>query len=331
MLLKAQTEVILDNTFYMDDQVKFSNPVPYVLNPDSTVSFLVMYCVFVCTFFGMIGLIMIFSNKLFKQQQQSAASDSNMSETKYFTIKIMSTLVTLFLTFLQIPFLMLLFQGFICGEDATTVEYSLPSITCGSTDSQALRAGSGITLVVFLTFSLLELTIYTQTKVDSKIPWSKVQQSSNYLISTARMTIKVILVASFIFDKQGESKPQYLLPCFVILLYLLSKSFTDSMYFMRRIQIASSFYDIFIATHLFLISIHILTSQRQSVLTTFIFMLNSLLFAALYNYLQESMRFSVLENGSQLIHSESVSASLVYFSRLQQLIDSNCREGNLVV
>ena len=66
MLLKAQTEVIIDNTFYMDDQVKFSNPVPYVLNPDSTVSFLVMYCVFVCTFFGMIGLIMIFSNKLFK-------------------------------------------------------------------------------------------------------------------------------------------------------------------------------------------------------------------------------------------------------------------------
>ena len=60
-------------------------------------------------------------------------------------------------------------------------------------------------------------------------------------------------------------------------------------------------------------------------------MLNSLLFAALYNYIQESMRFSVLENGTQLIHSESVSASLVYFSRLQQLIDSNCREDNLVV
>ena len=82
---------------------------------------------------------------------------------------------------------------------------------------------------------------------------------------------------------------------------------------------------------MFFVSIHILTALRQSVSTTFIFMLNSLLFAILYIVLQESMRLHTLDRGAEIIKKGSVSNSIVYFFRLQQLIDRRKRHENLIV
>ena len=100
---------------------------------------------------------------------------------------------------------------------------------------------------------------------------------------------------------------------------------------MPRIQIASTTYDIFVATHMFFIPIHILTALRQSVSTTFIFLLNALLTAFLYNYLQESKRLRLIKNGPDVVRNGSVSTCLVYFYRLQQMIDKNERADNFIV
>ena len=94
---------------------------------------------------------------------------------------------------------------------------------------------SVVTLIFYLAFTLVELPLYSSLKVDSKIPWSRVHQSSDYLISIGRTAIRVILVASFVFDKQGSQKPKFLLTCLGLLLYLLLRGFTDSMYVNNRI------------------------------------------------------------------------------------------------
>ena len=78
----------------------------------------------------MISIMLLFASKFFKQQLSATSDHMNMSETKDYVIKLLSTLVTLFLTFLQIPFLMLIFQGFLCGDATSEV---MEEITCGST------------------------------------------------------------------------------------------------------------------------------------------------------------------------------------------------------
>lgn len=60
-------------------------------------------------------------------------------------------------------------------------------------------------------------------------------------------------------------------------------------------------------------------------------MLNSLLFAVLYLVLQESLRLFILDKGADTVKKGSVSSSIVYFFRLQQLIDRNKRHENLIV
>ena len=73
MLLKSQTNVILDYTFKIDDYIKFSNPVPYVMTPDSSESFLVMYSVFIGMFYAIFCLVSSFANYFYKYQQKSAS------------------------------------------------------------------------------------------------------------------------------------------------------------------------------------------------------------------------------------------------------------------
>ena len=93
----------------MEDYVKFANPVPYVLGTRLTQSYLVMYCLFVSIFYALIFLIIMSASWVFKQKKNSLAFDSlEMNGTKEIVIKVTSTLVTLYLTFLQIPFMMLL-------------------------------------------------------------------------------------------------------------------------------------------------------------------------------------------------------------------------------
>lgn len=63
-------------------------------------------------------------------------------------IQVLSIFMSLFIFILQIPFITILLQGFLCDEDANEM-YTLPDIKC-----------EGLTHKIFLLFSSIALTLY---------------------------------------------------------------------------------------------------------------------------------------------------------------------------
>jgi hypothetical protein len=124
MIQSAQTALILDTTFRMDDITKWSNPALYFIDTDysgkdavegvsgSNKAFFTTYGVACALFYFMLFTNLIFANTFFK-----AVKQENYQESVKIIIKILSTLQFLFLSYLAVPFMTLLFQAFQCDED----------------------------------------------------------------------------------------------------------------------------------------------------------------------------------------------------------------------
>jgi hypothetical protein len=108
----GQTVVLRDNTWRLDDFVRFANPVLFLLSEDRKELFLITYWAATAFFYLMIFTLIIFGNHLHDQLMNSVTTEGFK-----FVIKSSQLLMFLFITVAQIPFITLLFQGFLCEEN----------------------------------------------------------------------------------------------------------------------------------------------------------------------------------------------------------------------
>jgi hypothetical protein len=87
-----------------------------------------MYAVLISLFYALLSTMLLSANHF-----HSLHRNSCLSESGKYAVKGIAFTVLMYLTFLRIPFLIILMQGFLCGE-STDVEYGLSTLTCDSTE-----------------------------------------------------------------------------------------------------------------------------------------------------------------------------------------------------
>ncbi|TNV87925.1 hypothetical protein FGO68_gene15701 [Halteria grandinella] len=280
MLSSKQILTIEDNLVRMDNLVMFAIPSLYYLNADNQSNFYNTYWAVVGLFYGVIAFYLGLGPIMFK------AIKRNQLNSQFEGLKIMNqvlaNIVLILVTIAQVPIFTLLFQGFLCDEDPLQ-DYSIPGVSCGDSTHQLYVLFSAITFILYIAFSYTVFILKHSERLGSPHPWA----SNNSIIPLVKAAIKLILTASFILDKNAEYKSGVAFGALALVLYKLIKRFRDSIYFNRRIQYTSTSLDIIIAYHLVFVNIHLVAHEIQSVSTIFIFLLNSLIFLALFGALQE--------------------------------------------
>ena len=74
MLNHAQTKAIADETFRMDEIVKFSNPALYLLHETGRSGYIAGYSIVVCLFFMVVGVLVVLGDYFYKLMKESASN-----------------------------------------------------------------------------------------------------------------------------------------------------------------------------------------------------------------------------------------------------------------
>lgn len=119
MLEKAQESTVIDSTFQIDNIFKFTNPPLYSINSSSNVAYLMFYAGFAGLLYLLLIFVFLFTKILFQKTKKET-----LTEGIKLLINSLSVINLLFLTVFQVPFFIVLFQGFRCGEDSLK-EYSM--------------------------------------------------------------------------------------------------------------------------------------------------------------------------------------------------------------
>lgn len=96
----------------------------------------------------MIGMLM-FAEKSFR-----ALNRDDLKDGSSLAIKVLSFVVTLFLSIFFLPMLILNIQGFLCNEDKDDY-YVIDEIKCKSVLNEVLTIISTITMVLFIMFCFI--------------------------------------------------------------------------------------------------------------------------------------------------------------------------------
>ncbi|TNV87781.1 hypothetical protein FGO68_gene3040 [Halteria grandinella] len=287
MLSKIQLTTIQNNLFRMDEFAKFAIPNLYYLNSDGEDDFYSTYWVATGIFYGVIALYFGLGPILFKIHKQSQQSEAfkiltlilaNIGKDEFDKILI---IVLILVTLAQVPIFTLLFQGFLCDEDPLQ-DYTIPSVSCGNSKHQLYVLFSIITLLLYIGLTCIVFILKHSERLGSTQPWA----AFNSTFPLVKVGVKLILSASFILDKKAEYKSEVAFAALGLILYKLIRRFRDSVYFNRQVHKTSTSLDIILAYHLLFINIHLVAHELQSVSTVFIFLLNSLVFVALYQAVQ---------------------------------------------
>lgn len=107
-------------------------------------------------------------------------------------------------------------QGYKCGEDSS-LPYVIREIECFSLEHQLLITFSTISLIVYLAFLFIESLLYTSNSYESSLPWCSLERN----LSLVRILIKLVLTASFVFDKQGQIRGPVDLVCSMLSLFVV--------------------------------------------------------------------------------------------------------------
>lgn len=113
----------------------------------------------------------------------------------------MSVLMACYLFIFQIPFLQLLFQGYLCDEDLTAAGSSLmlADMPCDGTLIYITRLVSSLILAAYFIFMYLQGSMYNCCNLETTLPWGNLDGTLRNL----RALQKLLLSVTFIFDKQG--------------------------------------------------------------------------------------------------------------------------------
>lgn len=170
---------------------------------------------------------------------------------------------------------------------------------------------SALTLLIYISFAYLQLTLHQSTDVHTEIPWSSFDRN----VLTIKLLIKVVLVCSFIFDKGAVDKGIVLMVVFFVMLYVLYRRFVDAIIFDGRVHVISMSLDVVNSYHMFFVASHTLLDSPQFVYTVVIFLLNSLIFVLLLVGCYEYRVTAQLEDAGFLDKASEI-MSEVYFLRV---------------
>jgi hypothetical protein len=100
-------------------------------------------------FIAFLIVMFLVANRAFE-----GSKNEDLKEGEKLLIKILSIVMTLFLFILQMPFITVLLQGYICDEDPN-IPYTLPGITCDSLNHRLLVVFSTFALTMYVIFLVL--------------------------------------------------------------------------------------------------------------------------------------------------------------------------------
>ncbi|TNV74753.1 hypothetical protein FGO68_gene423 [Halteria grandinella] len=307
----AQTIEIKDTVWRMDEQVKFANPALYILSAGNKDEYLTAYWVMSAIFYALVAVLIIFGKNLYNHMMNSV-----LTEGFKILVKVLSFILVVFMTILQIPFYTLLLQSFNCEEDSL-IDYTIQDISCSGSDRSILVPFSIVTLLCYIIIIALQASIFQETKFHSTLPWAGYDRQTSIL----RTAIKLALTAGFVFDKSANYRPIVMYGCTVIFLFILYRRFVDSNYFNRWINFAINTYDIFIAYHLVFIASHIVSKFRYGVPNVVVFIFSALLFAALYESLLLCKNMRMLDIKTYLYKASSIKCEIYlqkYFQKVER-------------
>ncbi|TNV74654.1 hypothetical protein FGO68_gene8089 [Halteria grandinella] len=306
-LQSAQTVEISDPTWRMEDQVKFSNPALYLLDINSKQQYLGGFWASIAVFYALIISLVLLGGIIY--QKVSAATVT--SATKII-IRFVTMSLILFQTVLQIPFFTLLLQAFNCGENPLT-PYAIKDIECNGSERPIILPFALVTMVVYCVVYIVQMHLMERAQFGSQFAWA----GRDRLTCIIRLIAKLLLLCGFIFDKNGESMVEFMLPSCVFLVISLYRRYQGCNYYDKSINTMHTLYDIVITYHLFFVSIHILANKRYQISGTIIFILTSLIFHQLY-YLQFNFRNTRVINKLLFVYKASSNHCEMY---LQLILD----------
>lgn len=148
--------------------------------------------------------------------------------------------------FLPIPVICVCIQGYLCEEDPQS-QYIIADVQCGTTVNIVLKAISTVTLLLYFVFLYVQQLVYTSCNLETTIPWGSLDHSRGVL----RVLWKILIVFSFMLDKQAQFKVETDLACFALGALICHRTIYRSSFFDEAIYLTSSICD-FLVTFLFL-------------------------------------------------------------------------------
>lgn len=107
-----------------------------------------------------------------------------------------------------------------CDEDPDDI-YIL-EVICGSFEHQVSIALSTVTLLPYLVFVGVQRILFTSRNFESEVPWGSLDPN----IEVLKIALKIVVSATFTFDKVGKSTGFIQLLCSAILILVLYNRFT---------------------------------------------------------------------------------------------------------
>lgn len=183
----------------------------------------------IALFYFLIVLMVSLSGPLYNSTRKE-----NIKDGSRLLIKLISLILTIYMTVFQIPFFHVLLQGFLCEEDSQ-LEYSLPTLLCDDITHKIMIFTSSFTLLVYILFLLLHLILFNSNSFDSEVPWSQFEHKLGHL----KMIIRFILVACLVFEKSGGDTHAIVhLATGGMMLYVIFKRIWEATIFDRSIYYA---------------------------------------------------------------------------------------------
>lgn len=96
---------------------------------------------------------------------------------------------------------------------------------------------------------------------ESPLPWASIEK----ILQLVRCGYKLLLTASFVFDKAGKYRAEIGFVCFFISVYTCKQRFQGSILFHRSIQLATVLYETLAAWLFISISIHVATGATLTI------------------------------------------------------------------
>ncbi|TNV87849.1 hypothetical protein FGO68_gene3282 [Halteria grandinella] len=312
MLQKAQTQAVSEATFRLDEVVKFANPVLYLFTNDGRATYVAVYAFFLAIFYFLLLTFAVFGDYFYKLIRES--SSNQLSESTKLVIRALSLSVYLFISVLQVPFLTLLLQSYLCEEDPQ-IEYYIENLKCNSQEFQIFVTLSTVTLFIYFGVIWIELTLFQTNEFSSTLPWASFDRQTTKF----RSLVKLILTAAFILNKSSSSKPYTLLVALAVMLNIIYRRFTEAIIFSKEAHLAVTSYDIIIGAHLIFIPIQLLSKAKESVDMVVIYLIDALLFMMVYGYLQRRKTIMMLQDDVYL-NRKNLGRCEIYLQKLFELI-----------
>lgn len=118
----------------------------YALKDSSGDTFIVLYTILTVIFLVFLALLFGFADSLFEGSKRLELKD----EAKII-LKIVSVMMTLYLFLLQIPFMVILLQGYQC-EEGPGEQFGISDIECNGTAHTLMSLFSTVSLILYAAF-----------------------------------------------------------------------------------------------------------------------------------------------------------------------------------